>query len=312
MTQFSTPLIRFAFVAVFSLTVPQGGIGAQITRSWGTAITIEGPIEPGDCQKIVDLLRKEGARIVFLASPGGSLSEAMAIGRLVRTLKLSTDVPGYMDTEVPEHADREHAKKIAKLYHVIDFDHNFMCASACFFIFIAGIERYNQGTHPLLGVHKPYLLDSELNNMSDDQALSYSKNIRQVVDSYLREMGVSHKYSDVMFSIPANKIRWISDDEFTNDLEGLIPELQEWVKVKIKSELAQAKKNLEENGKLPDYGVGKKIKDQGDTIYKDIIKQLSDQAASEVYIIDKLTDDAWAKAFAEFSFDRPTLCAVSK
>jgi hypothetical protein len=138
MTQFSLALIRLAFAATLSLTVHQKAIGAEITQiSEVNTITIEGPIEPGDCIKIVDLLHKVGTHQIFLASAGGNLTEAMVIGRLVRTLKLDTIVPGYVNSNI--------SRNVASRYHVMDFDHNFMCTSACFFIFIAGVERSEKG-----------------------------------------------------------------------------------------------------------------------------------------------------------------------
>jgi hypothetical protein len=166
---------------------------------------------------------------------------------------------------------------------------------------------------PLLGIHRPYLSESELSNLSGDQAISYAKNIREVVDSYLREMGVPYKYSDKMFSIPPDEIQWIDRDDFSADLEGLIRELREWVKSRINSELAEAKKDLEDNMRwLPDDGTGKRIKEQGNSLYRDIIKQLSDPISGEAYVTEELADDAWVKAFGNFTLERPTLCAASK
>ena len=130
---FITP---FIFAAIFLHNSNQRAVGAEITHLQNSAeIKIEGKIEPGDCKKIIDLLQKERARKIFLASPGGDLRESILIGRVVRNLKLHTSVPGYMDDKT--------TKLFAKKYEIIDRDRNFMCASACFFIFVAGVDRYN-------------------------------------------------------------------------------------------------------------------------------------------------------------------------
>lgn len=42
-------------------------------------------------------------------------------------------------------------------------------------------------------------------------------------------MGVPTKYTDQMFSVSKDEIRWIANDELEADFEGFIPELRDWI-----------------------------------------------------------------------------------
>ena len=52
------------------------------------------------------------------------------------------------------------------------------------------------------------------------------------VENYLKEMGIQTKYSDRMFLVPKNEVRWISEVDFEADFKGFIPELQDWIAAK--------------------------------------------------------------------------------
>jgi hypothetical protein len=47
-------------------------------------------------------------------------------------------------------------------------------------------------------------------------------------------MGVQAKYADLMYRIPKDEIRWITQEQFERDFEGVVPELKEWVAVRGK------------------------------------------------------------------------------
>jgi hypothetical protein len=113
---------------------------------------------------------------------------------------------------------------------------NFMCASACFFIFVSGINRDAVAflLPPILGVHRPYLPIERLRELSGSQVITVANLARTVVENYLKEMDVPTKYIDQMFSVPKDKILWISEDDFDADFKGLIPNVRDWVDAKCK------------------------------------------------------------------------------
>jgi hypothetical protein len=192
----------------------------SLSTPFSNGAVLQGEIKRGDCRKLRDFAYKHWPARIYLASPGGSLTEALELGRLVRALKLQTFVPVIRKGELRERQAAEHK--------VLEPDTNLKCASACFFVFVAGIYRsqdYRFGV-PLLGIHKPFLSEKELEKLTGDQAISTARQVRVIVESYLKEMGVAAKYVDEMFSIPKDEVRWISSREFTSDFKGIIPELR--------------------------------------------------------------------------------------
>jgi hypothetical protein len=151
---------------------------ADITLGEYDFITFEGKIVKGDYEKLNELSGELAALWhnnpdryqpinLALFSPGGDVAEAMKIGRLVRALRWMTTAP-----EDDPGARKWHAGRLKAP------EENYMCASACFFIFVAGIDRYSgyrSYVAPLiLGIHRPYFSDVELKAMSSKDAIVFS------------------------------------------------------------------------------------------------------------------------------------------
>jgi hypothetical protein len=197
------------------------------------SVIVEGKIEAGDYDKLRSIYGERGqsefslgvldVNVLSLASPGGDLAEAMKIGRLVRMLKLRTNVPSRTGLHYKLGIVDEHKVKNSRT--------NYMCASACFFIFVAGVKRTVDAWSgdPILGIHRPYLSDSDLRMLSGDQAITSTNRLRSVVENYLKEMGIPAKYADAMFAVPKDEVQWIGAADFKNDLEGIILELRDWL-----------------------------------------------------------------------------------
>jgi hypothetical protein len=88
---------------------------------------------PGTAKRLADEIDKRGAYVktVVLHSPGGSLTDALAMGRLIRDRKFATEV--------------ESGK---------------YCASACPLVFAGGIER-RAGVKAAIGVQRAVSLSSD-------------------------------------------------------------------------------------------------------------------------------------------------------
>ncbi len=107
---------------------------------------------------------------------------------------------------------------------------DYMCSSACFFIFVAGIyRRYDSPGPAILGIHRPSMSRSDYKKLSHEQAGEINERMRTVVDKYLNEMGVPSKYAAEMFSMPPNGMRWILDEDFAHDFAGYVPELKKQI-----------------------------------------------------------------------------------
>jgi len=194
-------------------------------------LVLEGKIVAGDYDKLRKFLGNKSnfdkiSDGVFLASPGGNVAEAMRIGRLIRTLRLSTDAPSG-----PPTGNAKFGESLIRANHLVNSRTNYLCASACFFIYVSGIYR-NLNWVGRLGVHRPIQLEGNARTLTSDESLKANWFVRETVKNYLKDMDVPDKYVDVVFSVPPTEIRWITQNEFDLDLRGFIPELKNWVGAK--------------------------------------------------------------------------------
>lgn len=100
----------------------------EIALGTGGTLTLTGTIDPGSSARFLAEIEARGEYVstVLLDSPGGSVDDALSIGRLIRERKLSTKV-----------ADGG------------------LCASSCPLIFAGGSERI-AGREAAIGVHQIY------------------------------------------------------------------------------------------------------------------------------------------------------------
>jgi ATP-dependent protease ClpP protease subunit len=119
-------------------------------------------------------------QMVSLNSPGGSITAAMAIGRILRKERLFAMIPRWG-----------------------------VCYSACVLIFAGAVARMNAGK---LGIHRPYLEVPQQEVSSGDVNELYQKTLQEI-RSYFHEMNVSEQLADAMLRIEPDKIRLLSDNE---------------------------------------------------------------------------------------------------
>ena len=76
--------------------------------SYGFEVVLEGPIVSGDYDKLQSFVETNDVQSVYLASPGGSVTEAIKIGRLVRELKLETITPVQVSGDLRKRIAERH------------------------------------------------------------------------------------------------------------------------------------------------------------------------------------------------------------
>jgi hypothetical protein len=255
-----------------------------------TSIILEGKIETGDYTKLLKVIDEDcdydfkgepacpGG--IYLASPGGNLMEAMKIGRLVRRLRLETRVPSDLPSPYRQKAEA-----------VLKDKANYICASACFFVFVAGINRARDIYPPILGIHRPYISDVELRKLSGDQVIASAGQMRTFVVDYLKEMNVSEKYADLMFSISKDQVRVINEDDFEADFEGYIPELRDWLDAKCNN-FTDVEKTVEKviEGKRTH---GEKLTEDEQRMADMLGEKNLQQGECLVKVLSKLRVEAW-------------------
>lgn len=123
-------------------------------------ISAVGRIEPGTATAFAQFLKDNAgkAKSVWLNSPGGSVADALAMGRAIRAAKLGTVVPA-----------------------------NAYCASSCPLAFVGGVER-EAGRKAWIGVHQIYTLPGERGSLGE--GLAHAQSMSAECQAYLVEMGV--------------------------------------------------------------------------------------------------------------------------
>jgi hypothetical protein len=211
-------------ISVLLVLLPQAH-AAELTVRFldGRAIDsmLEGEIQPGDYDSFVAKIQNGGlGTTLWLNSPGGNVYEALKIGRLVRALRMDTHAP-----------DRAGGKTFCLTHPKGAGLDKCNCASACFLIFVAGINR--NGNH--LGIHRVFNNPDQLRLMSPDDAAITTGKATNVVSAYLIEMGVPTHFIERLMVIPSNKIEWVSPEDISHYFSGYIPQYSEWVAAKCKS-----------------------------------------------------------------------------
>jgi hypothetical protein len=128
----------------------------------GGKLMATGTITPGISQSFAAEVGRHGdyIRTVVLNSPGGSVTDALTMGRLIRERKFATEVE-------------------AGKY----------CASSCPLMFAGGIER-RAGERAMIGVHQVAAIRSATAGPPRDE-MSVAQNISARCEHYLADMGVS-------------------------------------------------------------------------------------------------------------------------
>jgi hypothetical protein len=147
-----------------ALPQPDGVLARPMTFDLvsGGKLIATGTITPGTSQGFAAEIDKHGDYIktVVLNSPGGSVTDALAMGRLIRERKFATEVE-------------------AGKY----------CASSCPLVFAGGVER-RAGSRAAIGVHQVAVSSSNVLGPPRDE-MSIAQNISARCQRYLGDMGIN-------------------------------------------------------------------------------------------------------------------------
>jgi len=190
-------------LATFFMGVQFKAVAATfVTDDLGVSITMSGEIKSGDADRFASIFVAVKPiyanyfpfpNSLYLDSPGGDVAEAIRIAELVKVLALSV-------ATMP--------------------DGKGVCASSCFLIYAAALERSAAGIDTLktervkgnlgpLGIHRPYLrqhADGPLGVKRQEQIMSDMR-------AYLVNASVGHALIDKMMAHASNDIYWLNAEE---------------------------------------------------------------------------------------------------
>jgi hypothetical protein len=167
------------------LPQPEGAMAKPMTFELvsGGRLMASGTITPGISEAFAAEVGKRGDYIktVVLNSPGGSVADALAMGRLIREKKFATEVE-------------------AGKY----------CASSCPLVFAGGVER-RAGDRAAIGVHQVAAISSVSAAPRDE--MDVAQRISARCQRYLGDMGISLQVWVHAMETPHDKLFIFKPDE---------------------------------------------------------------------------------------------------
>ena len=229
---------KAATVLFVALMLPTPAYTAEITGCEGSPCAyFNGEVKSGDLIKLKAVFESPTRRRVFipdftppteifelqLNSRGGSLEEAIEIGRWVRKNKLHTRMRS-----------------------------NSECFSSCVYIFAAGVSRVSFSFWAQkVGIHRPYLtqIPKEGVQVAMRKALADSR-------ASFAEMNVPEQLADAMFSIPPDKLEILTDDKLSfYRLDGTDMAFEEEIQLHLAARFGMTRQEYMQNRKLVDEDV---------------------------------------------------------
>jgi hypothetical protein len=190
-------------------------------------IAVEGRFDSGAAGRVNAFLKRHAARKlpVYFHSPGGSSRDAIAIGRQLRKLGLTTGVGRTVVRGCASTSDVSDACRAAKRApQPIEaaWRPDGTCSSACVWAMIGGKVRHVPPASRL-GVHSGRLTlfrkssDGRVRQITAKQAPSLHKSRAAEFDAqnrrYIREMGLDGALFDTALKVPHESIYYLSRDQ---------------------------------------------------------------------------------------------------
>jgi hypothetical protein len=180
------PLLPGGDKRLMPLPQPDGAMAKPMTFELvgGGRLMATGTITPGLSEAFAAEVAKRGDYIktVVLNSPGGSVTDALAMGRLIRERKFATEVE-------------------AGKY----------CASSCPLMFAGGVER-RAGDKAAIGVHQVAAISSA-NNAAPRDEMDVAQRISARCQRYLGDMGINLQVWVHAMETPHDKLFIFKPDE---------------------------------------------------------------------------------------------------
>jgi hypothetical protein len=149
----------------------------------GGRLIATGTITPGVSETFAAEVTKRGDYIktVVLNSPGGSVGDALAMGKLIREKKFATEV-----------------------------DSGKYCASSCPLVFVGGVER-RAGDKAAIGVHQVFAMAGDVSAVKD--GMNEAQRVSARCQRYLGDMGVNLQMWVHAMETPKEKLFVFKPDE---------------------------------------------------------------------------------------------------
>ena len=165
---------------------PTADNGAKMTfdLTGGGRLMATGAIAPGTARAFAAEIEKRGGYVktVVLHSPGGSVQDALKMGKLIREKKFNTEV-----------------------------ENGSYCASSCPLVFAGGVERI-AAPKAAVGVHQIFAAATPAGATVGD-GMSNAQRVSAECQRYLRDMGVDSQVWVHAMETPKDELFYFKPDE---------------------------------------------------------------------------------------------------
>jgi hypothetical protein len=175
----------------------------------GNIIEFSGEIKKGDYDNYLNLIVNHQSIpiTVYLDSPGGDVSEAISIGKMMRK-SLSQSI----------------------------INKNGQCNSACFLIWASAVRRFPSqssidfnGYIGKIGLHRPFYEHSAYSELNTTKAKEEYKKLEAYVKSYLNEINIPSDIVEIMFRMKSTDAYFIIDTDLIEKIGQEAPFFEEWL-----------------------------------------------------------------------------------
>jgi hypothetical protein len=190
----------------------------QPTKPICSYVLLKGEIVAGDFEAFRSMLQQTEPYVhtIALLSPGGDVADSLKIGHLIRERMLETEAPFRVGDN-------------NRLYGIngqtLCTGDQCYCASACFFIWSAGIKRHGDA----IIVHRPRDVSGSFGRKQAARASAEYNALLDKVSNYLLQMDVPAPIVAYMNSISWNNALYIPEEQITSHLDGYVPSVHEWL-----------------------------------------------------------------------------------
>jgi hypothetical protein len=169
--------------AALKISFPNDAPAEVLDYFGGRRVFLEGDIEPGDAERVRKAFAANHFETgsVFVNSKGGSVVEAIEIGRFIRKEYLNTFLGGSDRWSKP------------------------ICLSACAFIYMGGKFRsYNKDG--VFGVHR------FRSTIKDEKGIDHAQMIDSLIVAYLSEMGIRPEFMSQSARAASDEMNILSEE----------------------------------------------------------------------------------------------------
>jgi hypothetical protein len=213
-----------------------GPASAQLWTTDRSQLYMVGEIVSGDYERFVAAIRSAGTRFfgLQLRSGGGSVQEAIRMGRLARELLMYVHLPFGQHLQ---HLGQQNAGNCAYDSRAVGKQVPCLCASACTLIFFGGAFRVAWEVY----IHRIAYGKEYFSSLSPQEAEQQYQRGMSEIRAYFAEMGIDDKYYYMMLRTPSEQLKKVTVTD-APELFGWVPSFGEWLKAKCGTEVEAYKR----------------------------------------------------------------------